>query len=323
MRHRIWKKTGRKCLPKNELAVILRNHFGLDNTCELQVKRLPATGNSCLFIASGGALPQKIFVKQVHTADSEKQFRSLVALSNQLGSYAYRVPRPITCLANHNIVCMECVEGPDLKKLLMNSSMHDDVKKNAIRRAGGWISHFHSTNRQDPRPIDFKRKIDDLKKCTEKSERYLAQDPVLAAANDWLVAGSHRLAGKSVARGIVHGDFKAENLIVTDCSIVGIDFCHDSIGSQLMDIAQFTNNVRLIGSTLGGRRYRNQTDSWANLLVNAYQESSGEISESTLKWLRIHHMLRYWGIEKSRMSPFGIFQTNWLRNEIGAVLEIE
>jgi tRNA A-37 threonylcarbamoyl transferase component Bud32 len=306
------------------LSLLLTDFLGKDTASVVcRVRRLKSTKNSTLFLVKSGPSSSPMIVKQLHTDDLKEQYQSLLSMSNSLTGLRYRVPKPITCFPEERLICMEYVEGAALDKLLLSSGVSDEEKGKSVEESGRWLARFHSVRTEGCYPVDLGKKQDDLETYLLQAGRHFERDCVLQQAVDWLGEKSADAGTIDVPQGAVHGDFKPENLLIQDGAVVGIDFLAEGTGSQIMDLAQFTNQLRFLGMRPKGFGKSRLIDRWVEFFVKGYEENRQQVPTLLLTWLRVQHLIRYWAMERTRKYACGLLQSLWVRNEIKRVLGFE
>lgn len=282
----------------------------------LNITALKTTVNSTLHLARAESFEFPVLVKQVHSNDAAAQYQSLLSVSKCLSGSRYTVPRPVAFFLQENIICMEYIDGAALISLLLDGKVTPADKQAAVQAGGRWLACYHAAYRKGERAIDVAEKLACLQQSLAKLKPGHLRHADVQTALAWLGEHSQRVAETPTAWGNVHGDFKPENMILRGESVVGIDFLADCTGTQLMDLAQFTNHLLFLAMRPKGMFYARYRAGWIDAFLAAYREEGAEVSAIVLDWLRLYHLLRYWAMERGRRHPLALLQAYWLRREI-------
>ncbi|WP_164513266.1 aminoglycoside phosphotransferase family protein [Thiosocius teredinicola] len=314
-----WTKPKGTSSADSEVLSLVARHFDLRQPTGISVKPLAITNNSSLFRVSGETLPSDILVKRVNTHDADRQYRSLVEIGESFRDPYFCVPRAIGYDLPEQTIFMEHVDGPDLRRLLLAGDDPKYDKDRSVEMAGQWLRAFHSINVATPSPIDVDKKLRNVRRALDRVRVHYENDPRLNAVIRQFFADAEQLQELPVPTGIIHGDCKPANLLFGAERVAGIDFRDGARGPQVMDVAQFVNNLRLLGIHPLGIRHMRRTENWVRIFLQAYRQPPYDFPEEALRWLRLHHYLRHWSEERLRGSWKGRLQASWLRKQIIAL----
>ncbi len=185
---------------------------------------------SCIYLAKDEKNREYI-IKKYKTRDSdikqefENQKKAYEIFQNYSNNVA--VPTPITFSKKHNILAMEYIKGITLTEYLRNNNLY--LKGRKLKKIyyliGGALQHLHKNavwktkefidgkmhltiNRVKLQPI-YKEYLKLIKKNNEKSQFQR-----------------------------IHGNFKTENILISNSKIYFIDFAYDYKGSIYYDLAK-------------------------------------------------------------------------------------
>ena len=112
------------------------------------------------------------------------------------------------------------------------------------------------------------------------------------------------LAGKyKIPIRLVHGDFKPENILLSQEKVVGIDIGGRYRGTILVDIVNFLNHMDLLGCQPRGFRVLTLNRQLTSAFLRGYFDGAPEVPQFPYLWMRIQNLLRLWsGIHRSEQS---------------------
>ena len=154
----------------------------------------------------------------------------------------YRVPQPVLLLEPEGILVAEWVEAPTMTERLYAWRATNKEFTRHIGDAAEWLKRFHQAHRFPDVTLN----------CREILPRLLDGDP--AVRDSALYRAGYALLRTTADRAVrvalecsyVHGDYKADNLLVDGDRVVAIDVQLDHRNAVLFDIASFLNHLELL-----------------------------------------------------------------------------
>jgi tRNA A-37 threonylcarbamoyl transferase component Bud32 len=293
--------------------------LGLDFTEEINISFLRRTRNSLLYLASSTVLPSTLLIKQVLTNDAEAQYNALVSATEKMVEATYRVPRPMAYIPQKSVIVMEYVNSKSLENILLQKDISVSSKCEYIQRSAQWLSSFHKAYRKGSQAVDSKKKIADLSNTLSVAASSLSKYSELASVWRWLDSTASHIQTHKTAFGYTHGDFKQENVLYLERSVIGIDLLLEEKGEQVMDLVQYSNHLLFLTMTRKGKSYNKYVNEWIHCFLDSYTENQTMIDMEVFSWFRLQHLMRYWSFEISRRSPLSLIQANKLRREISTI----
>jgi len=244
--------------------------------------------------------PGGVFVKQCLQANDGEvdrsvactQFRGLQRAWERCGKTApYGVPQPLMLFEDEAIVVTEWVQAENLTKRLRRWLAVPADLHSQIVRAAQWLHWYHQSGNLTPVRID----------CGELIGRLREGDPaVLNDAEFKRGCGALRQAGASVCRIAIpraelHGDYKADNVLMTKDRVVAIDLQPDFCDAVLFDIASFLNHLELMAWHPKAWLVAVNRDRFVQAFLRGYfveERDSG--LRLALSWIRLFNALGAW-----------------------------
>lgn len=241
-----------------------------------------------------GSMSLSVALKEVHSSGEVDGYRRLLALhccgdrENEYG-----IPQIFSLDADTRVVAMERVSGKTVSAALVAGRVGGAVNLHSLaNRCGRWLGWFHRLEAAPATRFPAAHFLESL-----------GEDiAVVRTANSSVAGQSFRLLGETAAAagaefvpcGLLHGDFKPDNLIVSESRVVGIDFEIIPQGMLLSDLVQFMNHVRLLcyePAALGARLWREKA-TLENSFLRGYELEGHAVPRFPLAWLQIHHFCR-------------------------------
>lgn len=199
--------------------------------------------------------------------------RSYHAAAGEAGPFG--APRPCTLVRDPEggaALVMSWIGCPRADDRLGRTLPFASVRAQVLRRAAGWLAHFHRLGRAEKATLGSALDLASLEAqlravlCAEPGVR--GRDPALAALAEAIGAS----AGAPVRVTTLHGDFLPQNLFLCGERTIGIDFTMDVVGPALRDVGTFLANVLWRGySTFDpGRSARFERD--VEIFLEAYHD---------------------------------------------------
>lgn len=289
--------------PEDVLRLMAGRRFG-DITLEgCRVAGPVQSGpRSRLFRCTGGEITGAMALKFCLTADGERDFATALgqyaALERIAGLAArsatsVRIVRPLGLVDEHACLATEWVDGRSVAATL-GGSMSDEAEiRNSANAAGRWLHNFHAMHRLADRPMSCAVMLANLEQQTP-AVHALALNRHFAAGRAALAQTAAVVADVRVPIAHHHGDFKAENLLITDDGLVGLDITAHWDDAVMLDLAQFLRDLTFCAwrpsGWLLGRRHR----LIAEAFLDGYGAGGHPAWQSPLRWAQLHGLLRFW-----------------------------
>lgn len=201
-----------------------------------------------LSIDSDSIRAREVIVKV--SRDADVQFRAMMAVWPDFSVHpTLKIPRPLDYLEEGPALVMEAVSGTTLQARLPWLGWGGGRLRAAeedCRRAGQWLRFYHDLGRTDePAPLDVDFKWNGLEESLEE----LAEagfDPRLGQRlTERLRPVAERLHHQPLQISHVHGDFKADNLLIDDVKVTALDLEAQYQNAIDHDVASFLNSLLL------------------------------------------------------------------------------
>ena len=227
-------------------------------------------------------------------SDDESAGRQYLALSRAHGALdsagsGQDVPRPLLLLPAAGAYAMSWVEGEPLTAWLYRrcelSALID-----AFERAGQWLARFHTAGPMRAGVADIDSKLIRI----EEMKRLPVRQPAFELALHDLASTSYIVNSPQLHISWLHGDCKADNLLVGRKHVIGIDMDLRYENAIEHDLAQFMNHLDLVLMRFRLLPLRKNASLLQNSFIRGYQKSGVSISMDFLGWLRMWSALTHW-----------------------------
>lgn len=271
---------------------------------------------SRLFRCTGMEFPDGIALKFCLTADGRGDFdtaqRQFAALERIAGLAArsaasVRVVRALGLIEERACLIMEWIEGRSVASVLGGPMTGEAEVKAWSHAAGRWLHGFHAMHRLADRPMSCAVMLANLAMRAPAAQA-LQSNRSFAQARAALERTAALIAAIAVPFAHHHGDFKAENLMMTDDGLVGLDIAAHWDDAVTLDLAKFVRDLtfrswRPTGWMLGRRRAAVVT-----AFLDGYGFAGTPARRGPLLWAELHGLLRFW-IEHVSAPPNPIRDT--------------
>lgn len=257
------------------------------------VDHVHAGVNSLVLRARTRATPLPLAIKRLRGGRAREEASCLEQARRRLAGGRFSVPELLHVDEAQHLLVMEWIPAPCLRAQMFDLEVETLLDR--IADAAAWLAHFHSAG-VATRPLDTARWLPLLDDAFKRPASF-PHDSIPAA---WrlLRRTAALLEGRPIALGFVHGDFKPENIIVTEARVIGLDISSQRIGPVLVDIVQFINHLLLLTYLPRGAKLLRHRHAMAERFLAAYTAAAGqELDPAALAWFRLHHLLRTWGRE--------------------------
>ena len=289
--------------PEDVLRLLAGRRFG-DITLEgcRVVGPVQSGPQSRLFRCTGGEIAGAMALKFCLTVDGERDFATALgqhaALERIAGLAArsatpVRIVRPLGLVDEYACLATEWIEGRPVAATLGGSMSGEAEIRDSANAAGRWLRGFHAMHRLADRPLNCAVMLANLEQHKPAAQA-LASNRHFAAGRAALAQAAPAVAAIPVPIAHHHGDFKAENLMMTDDGLVGFDITAHWDDAVMLDLAQFLRDLTFCAwrpsGWLLGRRHR--------LIAEAFLDGYGAPGHPSwqrpLRWAQLHGLLRFW-----------------------------
>lgn len=286
------------------LRALLEAHFcaqaGIPQ-CTCSVRELPGwRPYSRLFRAVCTELPYPLFVKRcvqvssgsVDGKSARTQFLGLQEAWRRSGRDApYGVPEPLLLLADEGLVVTEWVDAPSLTQRLRTWNAGSRELCRGVAQAAQWLRWFHADSKSALITID----TGDLVKRLGEGDAGILRDAIFKKGCRILEVTSARIGEVPTARSRLHGDYKADNVLVDSVRAVAIDLQPDYCNSVLFDVASFLNHMALLAWHPKAWRVALRHRQLVDCFMRNYFEAGVDVEiRGALLWVRLFNVLGAW-----------------------------
>jgi len=161
------------------------------------------------------------------------------------------VPRPLDLFADLNAIVMEEIPGRNLKELIHRSRWHlSHHTLEAFKKSGMWLRQFHhfgnNGNKKDKDVLKCEEVLEEIREQLKKCVEYSFDQRLAAEISNFLVSEVHGIAQHEEPVSYLHGDFKIDNVLVSDQDVSAVDFSIRRRNLIHYDLASFCNSIDLI-----------------------------------------------------------------------------
>jgi len=209
------------------------------------------------------------------------------------------VPKPLDIFPKYNAVVMEAVQGMNLAYLIVQTSWPIMGRRKrpstvqAMVRAACWLRRFHGVgsidiSEENGHELIVQKIHQQLDQCQIILSKEL-RDGALKAIQDALAL----VEPKEDARAWLHGDYKIDNILVTDNCLTALDFGMQSAGNVYYDLASFCNSIDLVRiahkQCLVSRKFLEELK---EVFLAKYFEHNGSVDVHTLCTFQLMGMIQ-------------------------------
>ena len=242
------------------------------------------------------------------------QFDSYQRVATALGeSPTFRVPAMVSLCEEHGLVVQEWAPGTALNTLLGQRAQGHVAASRAVHRAGGWLRHFHRCQRRDSAPMDVRRRLEIVYEELDVGAPALRDTRLVRRTLSALEATADSVASAPLEVSWLHGDFKPQDLVISEETVYGIDIGVLYENVTLYDAAQFLNHLDLLcHHPVALWLLRRRAELHECFLDAAIGDEPAQFS-APLHWIRAQALLRQWVAWGYKPNRPGVTLINRLR----------
>jgi len=243
--------------------------------------RLPYPCALKFCVHSRTTLPDLDAAKQQYST-LEKVIRALPSNSR------YRVPRPYLLMESEGALLTEWINGKNLSNMLFIFVRGTHRAEDLMRQSAAWLRNFHESRRLQPGSLDTNAKLAVIENL---SKQYMVKDELLSAGHSCLTALADSASDVELPRSWLHGDFKSDNIIVSNDHVYGIDVQARYENVVVYDHASFLNHIELSLNCLRYPLLSLYQQRLYRAFLDQYIGSTRTDIELPLLWVRLYLLL--------------------------------
>jgi tRNA A-37 threonylcarbamoyl transferase component Bud32 len=216
--------------------------------------------------------------------------RQLVGRSE--GESGFFLPRVYNLAPHTYALSMEYISGATLDERI-RVAPHRERFDNCLRIAASWLRRLHTLAPIHDRAGNGSGEI--LEQLESNCASLTGHNPMVAQALTYMRQSLDAIDDLSAERVVLHGDFKASNLIWTEKGVYGIDLGMRFKNPAAMDIAQFIVNVLLNRRRIPAIAGDREVGPIVDVFLQGYGDNREAMRKLTAWWLLCFLLSRWQG----------------------------
>jgi len=187
----------------------------------------------------------------------KQEYSNLQKFSKAMVETNFKVPRPVVCLPDANILVLEWVNGKSVKFELNRTFRKYTSRQILLKKAAHWLKEFHLKG-------GIKSEIFDPQTLANQINLYRVNNPISFPSVDITVKKAcetyyretEQTAATKELFSFAHRDFTPGNIIVCDDAVMGIDMTKNTRRPVVEDLTRFlvdlnvNKNILNVGAQL-------------------------------------------------------------------------
>jgi aminoglycoside phosphotransferase (APT) family kinase protein len=261
---------------------------------------LAAGENSRLFYAErrDGAPPiaVKVCVRphsdELDPESARRQYETLLRVHRAMGEQSeLSVPRPYLVLPEVALLVTQWIAGKSITRLVFSWRCNPTRARDLVARGARWLKRFHACHALTAGPLDVEAKVAFIAKMEAAQPLH---DPLFLDAVSRLRTSAGAAAGVTLERSWVHGDFTADNVMVSGTRTLGLDMDIRHENTVLHDLAPFLNHLELRAFHPSGWPRSLSSVALREAFLENYVGRGSAAIAVPLAWLRLYMILQGW-----------------------------
>jgi len=195
-------------------------------------------GERCVFLLSSKS--QKIAIKYDKTSPTKGRLQNEYAQLLKLDTYFKNrtnddVVKPLYLSDTGSFFVTQRIEAPTAMHALRDDATLSSCE--IYRRAGQWLHHLHSFERQEQAPFWpgwLMKRINDPQTLANTLVKPEVYEPLV----DHITACAHKARGNKILKCVSHGDFHGNNLLMSEAVTYGLDLTAMGVNFAVHDITK-------------------------------------------------------------------------------------
>ena len=203
-------------------------------------------------IYADGQPPKTLILKISETAAA--QYLAMKAIWPQFEAHPrWKIPRPLDYIPQDSALVMEEISVPPLLERLPWIFWQGRARRTAdldCQRAGQWLRFYHDIGRTDQWvPLNEEGHWPGLDETLKELVTAGFEQSICPVMDHWFVPLVKRIVTEPRPVSNVHGDFKADNVMMNDECVVVLDLTAECRSAIDLDIAAFLNSLLMLRLT--------------------------------------------------------------------------
>lgn len=260
-------------------------------------KRLERRRNSRIGVVTCRVCSYRVAIKQcsktdadvVNREEAKREYETLgrVYLRYPIDPH-YGVPKPLYFSESEGTFAMEFASGWSLEERLKRGC--NWAASSSMERAGRWLRLLHECSSVGEGLIDLDEKFRVVQKQWGDGK---PANKHIQPALDLLSETRFSMKTKEIAKVMLHGDFKPENLVMDENHTVGVDIGWRCANAVEYDLAPFLNHLLFLRLGLRRKYINQQIEEMEEHFLTGYFQSH-QTDLCLLNWIRLYFLLSYW-----------------------------
>ena len=254
---------------------------------------------SVLFYADSDAFPSEALIKvcvdqttgRPDGPAAQRQYRALAKVHEAMAwASGFSVPQPYLIRSELGLLAMEWVRGANVAKRAFSWLSSISNSEKCVARSAAWLRAFHASGRLPPSHLDVHVRLPVLEEMTRRA---LPNDAYHAALAQ-LRRSADAAAAIALPRAWIHGDFTADNVILSGAQTIGIDMHLEHENAVVYDLASFLNNLALSLYEPRGWRLGRSHERLRDTFLSTYFQGDAGQMEMPVAWVQLYMAVQQW-----------------------------
>jgi len=185
---------------------------------------------------------------------SAAQYQAMKAIWPRFQAHpSWKIPRPLDYIPQDSALVMEEISAPPLLERLPWIFWDDRACRTAehdCQRAGEWLRFYHDIGRTDKwAPLNAEGQWPGLDETLSELETAGFEQSICPVIDHWFVPLIKQIVTEPRPVSNVHGDYKADNVMINDEYVVVLDLTAEHESAIDLDIAAFLNSLLMLRLT--------------------------------------------------------------------------
>jgi aminoglycoside phosphotransferase (APT) family kinase protein len=221
------------------------------------------------------------------------QYEVLIKAHERLvGTPRLRVPTPYPFLLDQGFLVTEWIEGPAISQLLHSVTAWPRSVIRAVEQAGTWLRAFHYQQNQTHTFIKADQFTKDARAAVGAFDDWRSAPAAFRAHLALLERTRPMVERIPVRAGLLHGDFKPANMIISRGDAVAVDLSATYTGGLVSDLVQFLIHIDLGVSEPRGFPLLPWGRALEAAFLRGYDPEGVTVPHPVLAWWRLQRALR-------------------------------
>lgn len=244
-----------------------------------------------------------------NTHEVAQEYEALCYLQARVKGHDFGFAAPVLVHPSQGLLVVHWIPGERLERLIKKYSSVPERTSAYVVQSGRWLRQLHHFGESGDGTILSERLVGRLADDLSGLHRHVVMGRIANRSLGVLKSTAEAIGKVNMPTGLLHGDYKPENVLCHDGKVVGIDVALKFENVIVRDISHFLNHVSLNLLARYPWMYARYSRELEARFLEGYGWASVGVPDVALLWFRTYSALNQLA---TRLEGASFVGQNWL-----------